>query len=128
MTEIAYRNIDGFFRDQYGAYVTLGRHFGPWMPYTTLAKRWSSGPDSDSRAGSLRPEVEALLAGTRFDTSSVSLGLSREITEQAIVKFQADWIKADKDSWGLYTNHAADYNFANPDSDWLYTLSLDFVF
>lgn len=132
LSEIAYRSIDSFFRDQYGAYATLGRRFGSWMPYATLAKRWSSGPDSDSRvAGSpveLQQGVEELLAGTRFDTSSVSLGLSREITEQAILKFQADWIKPDSDSWGLYTNHSADYNFANPDSDWLFTLSLDFVF
>ena len=128
MSELGYRTLDGFIRDQYGAYITLGRRFGSWMPYTTLAKRWSRGANTDSRAGALQPEVEALLAISRYDTTSVSLGLSREITEQAILKFQADWVKPDRDSRGLYTNHAADYNFTNPDSDWLYTLSLDFVF
>ena len=98
------------------------------MPYATLARRWTRGSDSDSRAGFLQPAVEGLLAGTRFDSTSVSLGLSREITEQATLKFQSDWIRPDKKSWGLYSNHAPDYNFADPGSDWLFTLSLDFVF
>jgi hypothetical protein len=128
MAEFGYRSIEGFFRDQYGAYGTLGRRFGHWMPYATLARRWTSGPDSSSRAGFLQPAVEGLLAGTRFDSTSVSLGLSREITEQATLKFQTDWIRPDKNSWGLYSNHAPDYNFADPGSDWLFTLSLDFVF
>lgn len=128
MAEFGYRSIEGFFRDQYGTYITLGRRFGPWMPYTTLARRWTSGPDSTSRAGFLQPAVEGLLAGTRFDSTSVSLGLSREITEQATLKFQADWIRPDNNSWGLYSNHAPDYNFEDPGSDWLFTLSLDFVF
>ena len=39
-----------------------------------------------------------------------------------------DWIKPGSDRWGLYTNHSPDYDFANPDSDWLFTLTLDFVF
>lgn len=86
------------------------------------------GSDSDSRAGFLQPQVEELLAATRFDTTSAALGLSREITEQATLKFQTDWIRPDKDSWGLYFNHAPDYDFADPGSDWLLTLSLDFVF
>lgn len=128
MAEFGYRSIEGFFRDQYGAYTTLGRRIGPWMPYTTLARRWTSGPDKDGRAGFLEPAVEGLLAGTRFDTTSVSLGLSREITEQATLKFQTDWIRPDKNSWGMYSNHAPDYDFADPGSDWLFTLSLDFVF
>ncbi len=128
MAEFGYRSIEGFFRDQYGAYVTLGRRFGPWMPYSTLARRWTRGPDSDSRAGFLQPQVDALLASSRYDTSSLALGLSREITEQTTLKFQADWIQPDKNSWGLYYNHAPDYDYANPDSDWLFTLSLDFIF
>jgi hypothetical protein len=128
MAEFGYRSIEGFFRDQYGVYGTLGRRFGPWMPYTTLARRWTTGPDSSSRAGFLQPAVEGMLAATRFDSTRASLGLSREITEQATLKFQADWVRPDKNSWGLYSNHAPDYNFADPGSDWLFTLSLDFVF
>ncbi|RLJ17010.1 hypothetical protein DJ031_16270 [bacterium endosymbiont of Escarpia laminata] len=128
MAEFGFRSIEGFFRDQYGAYVTLGKRFGPWMPYSTLAWRWTRGPDSDSRAGFLQPQVDVVLASSRYDTSSLALGLSREITEQATLKFQADWIQPDKNSWGLYYNHAPDYDYANPDSDWLFTLSLDFIF
>lgn len=128
MGEFAYRTIEGYFRDQYGAYATLGRHFGPWMPYVTAARRWTQGADSDSRAGILQSQVQDLLAGSRFDTSSVSLGLSREINDHATLKLQADWIRPDRNSWGLYTNHAPNYDYANPGSNWLLTVGLDFVF
>lgn len=129
MGEFGYRTVEGYFRDQYGAYVTLGRRFGPWMPYATLARRATSGPDSDSRAGVLQPQVEALLAASRFDATSASLGLSREIGEHAVLKFQTDWIRPDNNSWGLYTNHSPTaYDYADPGSNWLFTLSLDFIF
>jgi hypothetical protein len=132
MGEFSHRTMRGFFRDQYGAYATLGRRFGPWMPYGTLARRWTRGPESDARAVALgdplKSAVEALLAGTRYDTTSASLGLSRSLGEQATLKFQADWIRPDKNSWGLYTNHGPTYDYANPGTDRLLTLSLDFVF
>ena len=132
IAEFAYRSAEGALRDQYGAYVTQGRRFGPWMLYATLARRISRGDDTDSRAQSLGPilqgAVENLLSRTRFDTTSASLGLSRQLNEKSILKLQADWIQPDKESWGLYYNHAPDYDYNNPESDWLFTLSLDFVF
>jgi hypothetical protein len=128
MGEFGYRTVAGYPRDQYGAYVTVGRRFGLWMPYATLARRWTHGPDSDSRAGFLALPVNTLLAASRYDSSSLSLGLSREIHQKATLKLQADWIKPSNNSWGIYTNHAPDYNYAHPDSNWLLTLSLDFVF
>jgi hypothetical protein len=131
MGEFSYRRVKGFFRDQYGAYATLGRRLGSWMPYGTLARRWTLGPDTDSRAVALgwpKAGVEALYAATRYDTTSASLGLSRSLGEQATLKLQADWIKPDQNSWGLYTNHGPTYDYANPGTDRLLTLSLDFVF
>jgi hypothetical protein len=132
MGEFAYRIAEGYNRDQYGAYITQGRRFGPWMPYATLARRLSSGPDTDSRAQALGPlvqgAVELLLTRTRHDTTSLSLGLSRQVHDQAMLKFQADWVRPDNDSWGLYYNHAPDYDYTNPGSDWLLSMSLDFVF
>lgn len=128
MGEFGYFTIGKFVRDQYGSYVTLGRQLGPWMPYVTLAKRWTRGRTTDSRAGLLRQPVEELLKSTRFDTSSVALGLSREVTDHATLKFQVDWVQPGKNSWGLYSNQSPAYNFDKPGSDWLFTLNVDFVF
>jgi hypothetical protein len=132
MGEIAYRTLDGFFRDQYGAYVTVARYGGHWTPYATLAKRWTRGPETDKRAQALGPAmqaaVESVLASSRFDNTSFSLGLSRDISEQALLKLQADWTRPDRNSWGMYTNHAPEYDYAHPGSERLLTLSLDFVF
>jgi len=134
LAELAYRMVqgEGSVRDQYGAYLTQGRRFGPWMLYATLARRISSGEDTDSRAQALAPmlqyAVETLLARTRFDTTSASLGLSRQLNDLSTLKFQADWIRPDDESWGLYFNQAPDYDYTHPGSDWLFTLSLDFIF
>lgn len=126
--ELSYRTIQGFFRDQYGAYLTVGKRFEAWMPYATVARRWTSGPNQDSRAGFLQPQVAALLTGTRFDSTSLSLGLARDLNENIKLKLQADWIQPDGNSWGLYTNHGPNYSYQKADSDWLLSLSLDFVF
>jgi hypothetical protein len=75
--------------------------------------------------------VDTLLAATRTDSSRLSLGLSRELHPQAILKLQLDYIRPDRDSFGLYTNHADAYGdpaYRRPGSDWLFALSLDFVF
>jgi hypothetical protein len=132
MSELGIRRVEGFYRNQYGAYVTLGRRLGLWMPYATLARRSTSGPESDSRAlGPFKAPVETLLAQTRYDSTSASIGLSREINPQATLKLQADWIRPDKKSWGLYANHAyaqGDPEYLHPSTDWLFSASLDFVF
>lgn len=128
MGEFGYRTVEGFVRDQYGAYITVGHQFGPWLPYFTLAKRWTDGPSTDERAGIMSPAVEALLASSRYDTQSLALGLSREIGEHAKLKFQADWIQPDRNSWGLYLNDGSGYDFDRPGSDWLFTVNVDFVF
>lgn len=127
MSEFAYRTIDSYLRDQYGAYATIGYHFDSWMPYVTLARRWSKGPSTDDRAGAFTQSVEDLLA-FKFDSTSISFGLSRELSERMTLKMQADWIQPDDNSRGLFINNSADYDLDNPDSDWLLTLSLDFVF
>ncbi|MGR8931897.1 MAG: hypothetical protein ACU836_14785 [Gammaproteobacteria bacterium] len=126
--EVSYRTMQGFFRNQYGAYISLGRRFDDWMPYATLARRWTSGPNTDSRAGFFQSQVSSVLTSSRFDTTSVALGISRDLTEQIKLKLQTDWIQPDGNSWGLYTNHVSTYNYSNPKSDWLFSLSVDFVF
>jgi hypothetical protein len=128
MGEFSHRLNVGFVRNQYGAYLTVGRHFDSWMPYATIARRWTSGPNNDVRAGFLQPQVAYLLAATRYDTTSAALGLSHDINDNIKLKLQTDWIRPDDNSWGLYTNHAPDYNYSHPGSDWLFTMNLDFVF
>ncbi|MCB1738559.1 MAG: hypothetical protein KDI42_10565 [Gammaproteobacteria bacterium] len=126
--EAAYRTMEGYFRDQLGAYLSIGKHSGSWTPYLTVARRTTSGPDTDSRAGALTATVDSLLAATRFDSTSLAIGVSRELNDQATVKLQVDWIKPDKDSWGLYTNHGPSYDYATPDTDILISVGVDFVF
>lgn len=128
MSEFSFRSMEGFFRKQIGTYITLGRRFDDWFPYITLARRWSNGPNTDNRAGYLQAPVAALMLSSRYDTTSVALGVSRDINENIKLKFQTDWIKPDANSWGLYTNHASTFDYANPSQAWLFTLSLDFVF
>lgn len=127
MSEFAYREIDSYLRDQYGFYATLGYRIDRWMPYATVARRWSKGPNTDSRAGPLTTEVNNLLA-YKFDSSSWSLGLSRELSDQSMLKMQLDHIQPDDGSRGLLINQTAAYDLAHPDSDWLFTLSIDFIF
>jgi len=128
MAEFGYRTIESFFRDQYGAYITVGHRFNSWLPYLTVAKRWTSGPDNDDRASFLQPQTAALLASTRYDSASVALGVSHDVNDYIKVKLQTDWIRPDSNSWGLFTNHAPDYDYSDPGSDWLFSMNLDFVF
>ena len=129
ISELAYRKIDSYFRDQYGFYFTVGRQIDDWMPYATVARRWTKGPNSDARAGMLfAPAVNQLLANTRYDSTSFSLGASKQLKENATLKLQIDRIMPDHDSYGLLFNHGPEYDFNHPDSEWLFSLSLDFIF
>lgn len=133
--EYGYRQVsDSFFRDMQGAYITVGRYLGNWMPYATIARRSTSGPDFDNRATGLFENYlvndprDGVLNATRYDASSISLGVSYQFMDNALIKFQADWQKPDDNSWGLYTNHGGLYNFIKPDDDILFSLNVDFVF
>ena len=129
-TEFAVRNFHkSYFRDSYAGYITTGYRHGPWMPYLTLARRKTFGPDSDNRAGPLATQVQALLAATRYDQSSLTLGLSRELGRNAVLKGQILWLKADSGSYGnSLFNASANFNLADPPLDRLISLNLNFVF
>ncbi|MBL8483771.1 MAG: hypothetical protein JNJ60_16370, partial [Rhodocyclaceae bacterium] len=101
---------------------------GAWMPYATLARRSTSGPEGDSRAGPFAPQIAQLLKSQHSDETSVSLGLSWSAAARLTVKGQIDWIRPDHNSFGTYRNFAPDYNFAAPGTDRLFTLNFDFVF
>ncbi len=110
LSEFSHQNIDGFFRDQYSAYLTIGLYLEKWTPYATVSRRWTKGKNCDTRAGIFfsRP-VSALLNATRFDNTSLSLGLAYSLQEQVTLKFQSKWIIPDHAGYGLYFNH--DYEF-----------------
>ncbi|MBL8472403.1 MAG: hypothetical protein KF778_17405 [Rhodocyclaceae bacterium] len=115
-------------RKQFGAYVTLGRSVGAWTPYATLARRWTRGPEGDSRAGFLEPTLIALYRGQHTDDTSLSLGMAWAAQPRLTVKAQMDWIRPDHNSLGPYRNFGPDYNLAQPGTGRLFTLNFDFLF
>jgi hypothetical protein len=119
-----------YFRSARAAYLTAGRRFGVWMPYLTLARRHTSGPAGDSRTPPLLGSyVQELLAATRYDQSSLTLGVSREIGKSMVGKLQAQWLRPDQGSWGTsLANFAPGYDPRQPVRGVLVSASLDFLF
>lgn len=116
--EYLYRTIDSFYRDQHGVYLMAGRHFGDWMPYAIISKRWSKSQGKENQAADPTQYsiASALVDATDFDSRSWAAGLSYKLNMQAVLKFQMDFIKPDASS-GRPT-----------DTEHLTTLNLDFVF
>jgi hypothetical protein len=133
LAEYGFRRLDSFYRDTEGAYVSVGRRFGEWMPYATAARRWSSpsGVKNAVPAGlaPLDAYVDGLLASTNADRTTLALGLSRRLGEHASLKFQVDWIRPDADSTAPFGITVDAYrNSGERDSERLMSLNLDFVF
>ena len=128
--------IDSYYRIQDGLYFALGRHFGPWMPYVVAARRWTHGSVADHTLprgqnpgmDALATGIDGLYAATRLDNTSVSLGLSRELTSFATLKLQGSWVRADDRGQGPFSNFSRDYNFSRQGDDVLVSLNLDFAF
>ena len=130
--EYGYRHIDSFYRDGHGAYLMAGRHFGDWTPYGILSRRWSRDTairnTVPAMLAPLDAYVDALLASTNADRTSLALGLSRKLGDQAILKFQIDWIKPDSDSVSPFGVPVPGYAVADRQTERLITLNLDFAF
>ncbi len=125
--EYAYRFIDTFNRKQHGAYLLAGRRFGDWMVYGILAGAWSGTRDLLRHLPPISPETDATLRETFAgventvnaaveDQISLSAGITYPLGTQAILKFQADYVRP--------RNRPADA----PPSGILTTLNLDFIF
>lgn len=133
--EYAHRTSDGWYRNQDGAYLTLGRRMESWMLYGTVSRRWTDGPESDDTIPRgvdplldvLADSVNELLVGSKADNTSVALGVSRELNDYLTIKGQVEWIHPD-DGSHYYFNHAPDYDYDNPGDDVLFSLNLDFVY
>jgi len=98
--EYIYRHIDSFYRDTHAAYLMTGRHFGDWMPYAIISKRWSKSQDKENQATdpTQYSVAKALDDATNVDCGALALGLSLKVTMQAVLKFQMDFYKPDTGS------------------------------
>jgi hypothetical protein len=132
--EYASRQLDGFFQDISGAYVTLGYHVNAWKPYVTYARRWSDGPKfSNPVPTGVDPDLTELSLGAdqlmrsgASDSETISIGVTRAINDSMVLKFQLDWIYPDSHGNGVALfNSVDDYQ---PDDELLFSLNLDFVF
>ncbi len=128
--EVARRTFArSYYRDSSGGYVTAGYRIDRWLPYLTIARRKTSGPTADSRAGPLSAEVSALLAATRYDQRSAGLGVARELGPGITLKAQIEWLRPDANSWGAsLTNQSPDYGYASPPTFRLISVNVDMVF
>ncbi|MFM9912291.1 MAG: hypothetical protein ACKVN9_02010 [Methylophilaceae bacterium] len=117
-SEFMYRSNDSLYRDQYAAYLMAGRNFGKWMPYTILSRGWSESQGKEDKATTPFEHnlAKTLVNFTKKDRTSFSLGLSHTLSEKAILKLQAEWIKPDG---GTVVPGALEH---------MLTINLDFIF
>jgi len=129
MLEYAERHSESALGASSGAYLTVGRRLGDWMPYLTVAKRDSEGATvqgSNPLAQAL--VIDAIYAGQDYSRWSYGLGLSYALSAQLVFKAQLDVFDSRPGSYGPSLNHTADYPLADPPAEQLFSLSLDFVF
>ncbi len=120
--EVAYRSLDAYFGQRGGAYLTLGRHFGRYMPYLTLARTWTLTESNP------QPIAQSLYDGVSYSASSVTLGVSFELSDNAILKAEAQGIAPDPGSRWVYEAYDSSYAYRAPNQDLLLSVSLDVVF
>jgi hypothetical protein len=130
--ELVTRPTGGFVQQPITGYLSMGRRWGKWTGYAGIARldgRQDDAHNTLPENDPLYPMVAGLLSSTHdLDRTTFWLGLSRELTDQATLKLQADLIQPDRDSFADYINHGPDYRFRDPDLDLLLSLNLDFVF
>lgn len=128
--EVGGLSVDSLLvRDAVGAYVTVGRQLsGGWMPYLTLARHWTWRKSEHRAEGTpIEGLVDSILAN-RTDAETLSLGISKALTERTLLKFQIDWVHPDDGSVANYLNLSPAYDRNDPGSDLLFSLNLDFLF
>jgi hypothetical protein len=120
--ELSWRGLEAYFGQRGGGYATLGRHYGQYMPYITLARTWTI---TDS---STNPIAQSLYDSVKYSASSLALGLSVALTPQMMLKTELQGIAPDPDSKWVYEQYDAQYNHHQPGQDVLLSVSLDMVF
>jgi len=128
MAEWAARKSRSLLSDTWGAYATVGRHFGSVFPYLTIGRQAIDNPSVTSSNAIASQIINQIYKSTDFSQWTASIGMSYPIQEKAILKFQIDWIKPDNGSTGPYTNVSPGYDSSHPPTDVLISVNLDFVF
>jgi hypothetical protein len=109
------------------AYFLLGRRIGKWAGFAGLAATWS--PASRASTGLPTPNplddaTAAILAGTRSDQRSLSLGARYDFARNVDLKLQVDRVHVLHDATFLWRNPQADWNGRTT----VFSIALDFVF
>ncbi len=120
--ELAWRSLDAYFGQRGGLYVSVGRHFGRYMPYLTLARTWTSTENSTI------PIAQSLYDAVQYSASSISLGLAVELSNTMTFKTELQGIAPDPGTRWAYESYDAQYNHHHPDQDILLSASLGLVF
>jgi len=120
--EVAWRSLDAYFGQRGGAYFTLGKHLGRYMPYLTLARTWTLN-DSSSQ-----PLAQSLYDAVSYSASSLSVGVSVTLSSQMVLKTELQGIAPDPGSRWVYEQYDAQYNYRQPGQDVLLSVSLAMVF
>lgn len=115
-------------------YVSVGRHFGDFLPYVMLSgsrasalfkgqNRWQA---LGAAAGTLQDSTLAVLNSQRSAQSTLSLGVRWDFDSRAALKLQWDHVHVRSQGWGLWTAPYPDSG--NAGSANLLSATLDFVF
>lgn len=114
--------------DRQGAYLTVGRRFGPTMPYVTLARRLTDDGSGHYDGSPAHGLIKASYDVQRQTQSTLALGVNHELGPGVRLKAQVDFIRPDEASRGLYINHGPNYNVSHPSVERVCSVGLDFVF
>lgn len=120
--ELAHRQIDAYFGQRTGAYLTYGHRFGIWMPYLTLARTQTQLDKST------HPVANQLYISARDAVTTLTLGSAYELSSRLTLKAEAQWSQPDANSGWAYANYQPSYRLAHPPEDLLLSIGLSTVF
>ncbi len=105
------------------AFLSVGRHFGNWLPYATYSQLRAYGPRSESRLGVLNP-VFSRLRYNKAQEHTWSVGVRWDVIPGMALKGQIDNVHPDNGSPGLFTGSLP----AGTQSVNVYTVTLDWTY
>lgn len=127
IAELSARDSYGITPDLLAGYLTLEYQWQQHRPYVTVFSL-NSSLDIDPTGSPAAPIAEALLSFSDYDQHGFALGYSYYFNDNIAMKLQADYLRTEADSYGLFINHRSDYQVNQAQSFWLYSFSIDFWF
>ncbi|MBD5802630.1 hypothetical protein AZOA_20590 [Azoarcus sp. Aa7] len=102
--EYARRKINRYAASAHGWYLSLGRRFGPVMPYMVVARQTLDEQFAEARMppGRLAALWDLFLMSRNNAQRSITLGARWELAAYAAVKAEVTQARPDGDSWGSY--------------------------